>query len=519
MSRALLAALLLVACKPDEEPAEPGEGIGVSCPDARDPRFDALASTVEAERKELGARGLSVALMLDGELVWCEGFGEVEEGGAAPGGRTLYRIGSVTKMLTAAALLQEVDAGRLDVGATIPSLLGADWQLARQPGLADQLTVHHLLTHQGGFVDYLEMSSTAKLADWVDGWMLDNLYLMAEPGSFYNYSNPNFMVAGRILEHTSGEGYLPRLTEGLLKPLGMDRTFFLARDVRGDGDFAKGRTLGAGGYVDVDPDSYDNPWARPAGYAWSSVEDLARFASFLVEGRPDVLSDERFAELTTGHVDMRSIPGLETYAYGIMAIRGLYLDGEHYPVDWLSHGGAIAGYSAELNVIPDRGFAFVTLASSDGVYLREALAEAVSSFVELPAPTPGPDLSPPDPADYVGVYEDPWNVGTLIFALDEEGSLTVEMPRLDALQIPYERVLTPVYGDVFLLGVQGVTLELTFVPDDEGRPRWARTRSFVGERADPASLRAPAVADPDALRGRLVAPPPPPFRPFPVERF
>lgn len=518
MRRALLACALLAACDKDEigdtgvDPAHP-----VTCPAGREARFDALADVVQTERARLGAPAVSVALMLDGELVWCEGFGEKEPGGDAPTGRTLYRIGSVTKMLTAAALVQEVEAGRLETDATLPSLLGADWQLAAQPGLTDQLTVHHLLTHQGGFVDYLELDSDEALADWVDGWMLDNLYMMAEPGSFYNYSNPGFMVAGRVLEHTSGEPYLERLTDGVLRPLGMDRTVFLPKEVRADGDFAVGRSGGQS----IEPGEYDNPWARPAGYAWSSVEDLARFAAFLADGDPEVLSDGLRAEMTARHVDMRSIPGLEHYGYGIMVMDGMFLEDGFHDLDWISHGGAIPGFSAEIHAIPEQGFAFVTLASGDGAYLRDALAEAVASFVDLPAPTQGPDLTPPDPADYVGVYEDPFNVGTMIFTVDDEGALTVEMPRLDQLGIPYEPTLQPMYGDVFLLGVQGFHIDLTFVPDDEGQPRWARTRSFVAEREGPKAMKAVEASPIDAatLRERLLVPPAPPFRPKAIERL
>lgn len=514
MVRVLPFVLLLAACKKDAEFLDTGDDppIFVSCPDQRDPRFDELAAIVEAERQKLGAPGVAAALMLDGELVWCEGFGARDDSGEAPTGRTLFRIGSLTKMLTAAALLQEVDAGRLDLQATLPSLLGAHWQLARQPGLTDKLTVHHLLTHQGGFMEFLEFSSRTPLAEWVDGWLLENLYMMAEPGSFFNYSNPNYVVAGRVLEHTSERKYVPRLTEDLLQPLGMDRTLFLPAHVEADGDFARGYTRQG-----VGVELYDNTWARPAAFAWSSVEELARFASFIMDGRPDVLSRQGLELLVTPHVERLSVPGLEYYGYGIMPVTGLYLDDGFYPIESLTHGGSLRGYSAELRIIPDQGFAFVTLANGDGAYFRDSQNAAIEAFVDLPAPTHGPDVTPPDPQDYVGVFEDPMYIGTMFLELGEEGELRVEIPRFDELGMTYDKTLQPLYGDVFLFGLQGVTLDLTFVPGDDGSPRWARTRIFVAERADPATALATPVERPlpdaDALRALLLAPAPPLFEP------
>lgn len=78
------------------------------------------------------------------------------------------------------------------------------------------------------------------------------------------------------------------MRERVFAPLGMTRTFFRPSEVEADGDFAWGKSSYDPSGV-IAPDTYENPWARPAGYAFSSVRDLADFARFLLQGQDDVL--------------------------------------------------------------------------------------------------------------------------------------------------------------------------------------------------------------------------------------
>lgn len=517
--RSLTLLLLLAACKPpaddtaDDTGASP-EPSFTSCPEGRDPRFDALAKVVDAEREDLGAPGLAVAVLLDGELAWCEGFGSRTPAGDEPmGAETLMRMGSVNKVLTAIGALQEVEAGTLSLDAPLPDLLGEDWTFALDETWAPQLTLHHLLTHQGGMVDYLSIdgpSGNDALSNWVDGWMLRNLYLMAPPGSFFNYSNPNFSIAGRLIEHGSGQYYVPRMQEGVFAPLGMDRTVFRPAQVLSDGDYAVGQTWDWTGatsdLVEAGPDAYDNAWARPAGYAWTSVEDLGRLAAFLMHGNPEVLTEGSRQALMSSQVDALGVPELDSYGYGLFVQTGIFLEDGFHAFPWVTHNGAIPGFSAEMHVMPEQGFALITLANGDGVYLRDTLAEALK-LIELPPVSDGPDLTPPDPADYVGHFYDPWNVGPWTFSLDEGGQLVMDMPLLDQHGVPYEPEVVPLHGNTFLIRVQGIWMDVTFVPEEGGDWRWARTRYFVGEREEPLA-RVGSAPNPERLQRILRERPP-----------
>ena len=113
---------------------------------------------------------------------------------------------------------------------------------------------------------------------------------MDPPGTFYNYANPNFDLAGLALERAGGVSYRQAVADRVLSPLGMTRTFFLPSEVIADGDFSDGAsTTATGDPWDVKPDSYDNAWLRPAGYAFSSVLDYAKFIQFLYAGNASVL--------------------------------------------------------------------------------------------------------------------------------------------------------------------------------------------------------------------------------------
>src|SRR5690606_16505048 len=113
-------------------------------------------------------------------------------------------------------------------------------------------------------------------------------------------------------------------------PLGMDRTFFRAEDVLADGDYAIGASAYPGVPSVVLPDSYENVWARPAGYATSSVEDLAKFVLFLMHGDEDVLSANHHQAMQTARVDTQELLDLVGYGYGLQVLDGAFLGRAFY---------------------------------------------------------------------------------------------------------------------------------------------------------------------------------------------
>ena len=501
MKRLLLACALVAGCTGGES------GGGASCNETREQRFEDLATMIEAERVELDAPGVSVALLEDGVVVWAEGFGSrLADDDACARASTLYRIGSCNKMLTSAALLRRVESGAvaLDDAVTDHS---PNFHFAENAAWAPSIQVKHLMTHSSGMYDYLAIegpTDDAELEGFLTGTGPNDfgsiMFLMAPAGRFWNYSNPNFYVAALVNQDaTAGDVfYRDILREEVLLPLGMDRTVFLAGDVLDDGDYATGAsydwTDGTGTAIAA-PDSYDNAWARPAGYAWSSVEDMARFAQFLFDGNTAVLSDALRTEMQSPQVSTDYFLDYSHYGYGLSVDEGFQLGSEWYDTRMVSHNGAIPGFSAAMYTIPSTRFAFITLANTDGAYFPDSLMMALRDFAGLPAPVavPDPQVVPADFPDFAGTYEDPYNAGTVVIGTSGNG-LFISMPDLDALNIPYESALVPYSKNNFILGIQGFELLATFILDSAGNGEFFRTRSFVAERAPSAFAPAPPPA-------------------------
>ncbi|MCB9649988.1 MAG: beta-lactamase family protein [Deltaproteobacteria bacterium] len=476
-------------------------------------RFKAVADTFEAERVDLGAPGAALLIMEGGEVTFARGFGTKRPDGGDPvKSTTLFRIGSVTKMMTATALLQEVEAGRLSLddslGDALPGL-----SFARGATWSQDILLRHLISHTAGFLDYLEVDQPAgmrgdeQLAGFLLGTFAQQGYVMAPPGAFYNYSNPNFMYAGLVAERSANLGYRELMQSRVFAPLGMSRTFFLPDEVLADGDYAVGRTTDdMGRPAEAAPDAYDNPWARPAGYAFSSVWDLARFVRFVRDGDAAVLADDLRAQLTTAQVNTREAGDLLHYGFGWFVYDGI-LDGQggfvRLPI--ITHGGAIPGFAADVYWMPTLDLAVITLANTDGAYFRGTLQAALTELTTLPTATTAPDIGPraSDLPLYVGSYLDAFNAGRVNIT-QQDGDLVISMPDVDAAGLTYQPVLTPIARHNFVLSVEGLALQVTFL-GDEGQPAtWLRTRPFVATRTTTARPAAVAV-DRASLLGRLRA--------------
>lgn len=478
----------------------------------RDPRFDDLAAQVEAERVQSNVPGVSVALLQDGQVVWAEGFGSrLADGNKPADSRTLYRIGSCNKMLTATALLRRVDDGTVSLDDPVTAYAPA-FHFDANAAWASSITVRNLLTHTSGMYDYLTIdgpTDDAQLAGFLTGTGPNDfgsfMFLMAPAGRFWNYSNPNFYVAGLVDEEaTPGSDYYRRLLhDEVLAPLGMNRTVFLAGEVLADGDYATGRTYdwqnGTSATTIAAPDSYDNAWARPAGYAWSSVLDMAKFAQFLLDGNTAVLSDPLRAEMQSQVVSTQEFLDYDGYGYGLGVGNGFQLGpSTWYDMKIVDHDGAIPGFSAAMYVLPDTRFAFITLANTDGAYFPQSVVKALQDFGGLPAPVapPDPQVNPADFPAFAGTYQDDYNVGTIAIAVTN-GTVSISMPTLDSMSIPYDTTLTPFTKDNFILGIQGTQVLATFILDTAGNPEYFRTRFAVGVRQPPfAPLAATGAPGP-----------------------
>jgi len=463
-----------------------------------DRRFLPIINAVTDEMQALAIPGAAVAIIEAGETTFAAGFGSRHPHRDDPvKASTLFRIGSVTKMLTAIGLLQLVEQGLVDLNSPITDYV-PEFSFAYDANWAPSITPQHLLTHTTAMADYIEIDTPGfkdddALSTFFSGpyGQSPYAYLMAPAGRMFNYSNPGYMLAGWITESVGQSYYRYYLEENVLAPLGMTRTFFLPEQVIADGDFAYGSTphWETGEPFVVEPNSYDNGWARPAGFAFSSVLDLAELVKFIRAGRPEVLSDEMRMAMQEPQMDTEWFMNLVHYGYGLMIQEGGFYHptaSNFYRMRIISHGGDVYGFSADMYYVPDLDFGFVALTNAGVAHLSTSFAKAMTMLCEMPAPAPWPDFSgtPANYSGYCGHYYDQFNVGD-VMVKSGAGQLTVEMPLLEAMGVGYEPTLAWSSGDNFILYLNEhpmygrLPLQVTFIFDDYGQTEYFRTRSFV----------------------------------------
>ncbi|NUP12991.1 MAG: serine hydrolase [Polyangiaceae bacterium] len=480
-----------------------------------DPRFQELIDTVEAERQSLGAPGVAIAVIENGEVTFAKGFGSKDPEAEDPVlPTTLFRIGSVNKMLTTVALLREVADGDVEVEAPVTDYV-PEFEFAADPSWAPSIRIEDALRHASGIYDYLEIEvpdsqkEDSALESYMTGGFGNMAFLMNPPGVFFNYSNPNYYLAGLVAEKVSGKPYRQLMKEDVFEPLGMTRTYFLGDEVIADGDYALGKADYPGIPDVVHPDTYDNAWARPAGYASSSVLDLAKFVGFLLDGNEAVLPKALSDEMQSPHINEEALLDLVHYGYGLQVWEGSFLGGidspaGFYDIGVVEHTGAIPGFSARVSYIPSLRFGVVILANVDDAYFSESLKTAYMTLADLPEPSAGPELAvhPEQFGQFVGTYHEDFGIGDITVTQDGD-DLVVEIPDLADFGITYDPVLVPLAENSFYIVLQGgYYLPVTFINDGGDQAKYFRTRIFVGIRPEAPQ---PAAAAPPQARAPISA--------------
>ena len=266
---------------------------------------------------------------------------------------TKFRIGSMNKMFTATAVLQLVQAGKINLsdplGKYLPDYPNKD--------MAAKVTIHHLLTHTGGTGDFfgpefnkhrLELRT---LQDYVK--LYGDRGLAYEPGSRWEYSNYGFLLLGLVVEKASGQDYYEYVREHIFKPAGMTSTDSLPED-----QTVADRSIGytkMNGSKEWSPNVDTLPYrGTSAGGGYSTVADLLAFANALEN---QLLDAKHVDLLTTGKVERPG--GGSKYGYGF---------GDEISADGVrcfGHGGGAPGMNGDLKVCPQTGYVIVVLANLD----------------------------------------------------------------------------------------------------------------------------------------------------------
>jgi CubicO group peptidase (beta-lactamase class C family) len=341
-----------------------------------------LARTARVQR-DGRVPSLVAGVVRDGGLAWSAGRGDVAE----PHTDVQYRLGSISKTVTAVAVMRLRDEGRL----------GLDDPLDRHvPGtpLGDR-SIGQLLSHLAG-------ASAESPGGWwerVPGGSLADLALTGEDvvlgeARRFHYSNLGFGLLGELVARLRGRSWEDAVTAEVLAPLGMART-----TPRPSGRAAQGWAVHPWADVVLPEPEFHAGVMAAAGQLWATLADLARFAAFLVGDTGDVLSPATLEEMGVPAGVDPSSPAWSAYGLGLQVLR---VDGRTLT----GHGGSMPGFLAGVFVDREEGTGGVSLANTTSG-MDSALVPGLLADLRAAEPRvvdPWRPAQPPVPLEQLGIW-------------------------------------------------------------------------------------------------------------------
>ena len=320
---------------------------------------DALART--------GVPSASVAVVKDGKIAYVKAYGDARlDPKTSATSQMRYSIGSISKQFTAAAILMLQEQGKLSLDDKVAKFIP---DLTR----ANEVTVRQILSHTSGYHDYWPqdyvmpgMLKPVTAQEIMNRWA--KIPLDFEPGTKWQYSNTNYVIAGVIVEKAAGMPMWQFLQENIFKPLDMKSAYDIDKTKLTESD-ATGYVRYALGPLHVAPKEGPG-WLFAAGEIAMTAEDLAKWDVSIINQK--ILKPASYAQLGT---DTLLKSGVST-RYGLGVNVGLQNDRRR-----LAHGGEVSGFTAQNVVFPDDRAAVVVLTNQDAADAGGAISNAITPML------------------------------------------------------------------------------------------------------------------------------------------
>lgn len=333
----LLALLFILAVIPD---------LTVKAKESENTNFAPIDTWLSEVTKEFHLPSLSIAIVDKEKVLFSACYGE----GSSPD--TPYIIGSMSKSFTAAAIMQLMEKGEIDLDAPISRYLD-------DIACGDQITVRQLLNHTSG-IDTYEKRKTVKITD--------------SYGS-YEYANVNYGLLGEIIESVTGQKYEQYMEEHIFTPLEMTNTSASLLGAKENG-LIEGYRNYFGFPVAGEPDYPDeDSWIQvPAGYISSSINDMGKYLQMYLNGGEDILEKSSIDQMFS---DVVSIPDTDVnYGFG-------WESTVEYGESVLAHAGLVENYMSHMFLLPERGLGVVILINTNDYLVTNSFTGQISGSVAL----------------------------------------------------------------------------------------------------------------------------------------
>jgi len=448
---------------------------------------------------------ISIALVDDQKIVWQQGFGlaDVKQKIAATE-KTVYRVGSITKLFTDTAAMKLAEQGKLDIDQPLVSAL-PEFSIRNRFKNAGYVTPRSIMTHHSGLpADILHgmwtEDSDQPFTKVVE--ILKDEYMAYPPNFIYSYSNVASSLLGHAIQQTSGVKFEEYIDRALIQPLGMTHSSFEISDLM--------KPHLARGYADGDEIDPGQLRDRPAGGLYSNVSDLSRLLSMVfAEGKSldgqQILKPETIKEMTRQqNADIALDFNFDIGLGWFLIQQGI--DGTDKVI---SHGGGTPCFFSQMIGLPEQKLGVVVLANSCssgsavadiGVATLKLAMEAKTGYhqpIETKITKAPVTLNPPDKQldDFVGRFAT-W-LG-LIEVFRDDNQLQAKISGWDFDLIPLEDGKFSLQFNLFglfpiqhLYGIDldNVTLELTGVDDRKVVVMRFKGRDQIfGEKVEPREI-------------------------------
>jgi CubicO group peptidase (beta-lactamase class C family) len=347
--------------------------------------FPRIESLVAADTQAQHIPGVALAFVANGRVLYARGFGYANlERKTTVTPVTLFRLGSLSKPVTALAVIAEARARKIPLDAPIGKYLPT---LAPSVG---RVTLHQLLTHTAGLREIITATPLAdrpdprelvgQLREWSD------TMFFADPGEVTSYSNPGFVLAGAFIEAVSGKPFADIVNDRVWRPLGItDATPSSVEAVKHP--YADGYIVGANRPAQLVWPIKTDARDLPPTMLWASVLDMARLQiALLNHGRVDggQALDSAVVDLAIAPHALKTGARDEWYGYGFDVV-------DHPRGRRVYKGGRIEGYQSGFDMVPSLGIGFVIVANGFDALPRTVIRELVSAEAgrrDVPNPVP-----------------------------------------------------------------------------------------------------------------------------------
>jgi CubicO group peptidase (beta-lactamase class C family) len=296
--------------------------------------------------------GLSVALVDRHGPIWIEGFGKADlQQGSPIDGNTVFRVGSLSKPLTALAIMMASESGDIKLDHPLGEQLSG-FSVRTHSKVVTRITPRQLLSHRSGLPSDLHKGMYTRTPFTRVTKLLQDEYLAFAPNSVYNYSNLGYDLLGHLLQQRSGVSFQAYVRQHIFLPLKMSRSGYSWTEGPLE-NLASGHSEGR---VRKHPPLRDTP----ALGLNTTAHDMSRLMLALLQQKVSGLTNETLREIwrpqiAEGQLTMGITPGL-----------GWFIEKDRVLGAVVRHGGSTIHFGAEMALLPEHGLGVVVLANGAG---------------------------------------------------------------------------------------------------------------------------------------------------------